>query len=129
MIKIVVVSDYQEIASHFEDEESKKDLFLTAKDDDKLLTILRFKPQGELAVIKGICQIESTPPAVLDGIIRTALFQMADMDTKKAVVYGAEGEIREYFLRHGFQEDSGYLIHDDYVPEFFKPCPGCVTDD
>lgn len=130
MIRIKPSMDYAAVTAYLPPSDYRQDLFLEAWDGEELLMILRFKPVGEVAEIRDIAAVAETPWAVLDGIIRTALFQMADMGMVKAKAMVTEKSYRDYFLGHGFTEEADEsLFHPAYVDEFFKPCAGCSGHD
>lgn len=130
MIRIKPSMDYAAVTAYLPAGDYRQDLFLEAWDDESLLMILRFKPLGEVAEIRDIMAVAETPWAVLDGIIRTALFQMADLGATQARVTVADETYRDYFRGHGFtEEEDNSLLHPAYIDEFFKPCAGCGGHD
>lgn len=127
MIKIVIPKNFDVIAPYFEKPEHKNNLYLTAVDDDELLAILRFMVRGSIVEIYDILAVtETLDVAVADGIIRTALFQAADMGCEGCRAYNISENLKSYFMNHQFMDQGNYFEHSAYVDEFFKPCPGCA---
>lgn len=129
MIRIVVPRDFNMIAPYFKEDDSKRYLYLTAQDDEAILAVIQFKYKGTTATAYQIQCIDKTvSDAVLDGLIRTMLFQMAEAGCESCVFMQVPERLKDYFIRHHFYEKDGNLKHDAYVDEFFKPCPGCSHD-
>lgn len=100
---------------------------MTAMDDEALLAVARFMAKDETAEIYDILNIKpEVPMAVLDGLIRTTLFQAAELGCEACRVYNVPKTLKAYFEGHQFKDCGEYIGHDAYVDEFFKPCPGCA---
>ena len=96
-------------------------------DGEELLAVARFMVKGETAELYDIINImPEVPMAVLDGLIRTTLFQAADLGCEACRVYNVPEALKAYFEGHQFNDCGEYISHDAYVDEFFKPCPGCA---
>ena len=127
MIKIVIPKNFEVVAPYFKEPEHKRSLYLTAMDGEELLAVARFMVKGETAELYDIINImPEVPMAVLDGLIRTTLFQAADLGCEACRVYNVPEALKAYFEGHQFNDCGEYISHDAYVYEFFKPCPGCA---
>lgn len=127
MIKIVIPKSFDVVEPYFNKPEHRNNLYLTAVDDDKLLAIIRFMVHGSMVEIYDVLTVsEALNPAVADGIIRTALFQAADMGCERCRVYTMTDDLKSYFEGHQFVDQGEFFEHSAYVDEFFKPCPGCA---
>ncbi|MEG0378690.1 MAG: hypothetical protein RR614_09455 [Eubacterium sp.] len=126
MIKIGVPENFDRVKPYFEDPKYQRDLYITAMSGDELQVVVRFKYRGNTVDVYEI--IETVPKvagAVLDGVVRTLLFQMMDADCTICRFHCIPDRMTDYFKNHGFIEGDGYMEHQDFANEFFKPCPGC----
>jgi len=128
MIEIAFPKETKALTSYFTEEQLKKNLFLVAKEDETLLAIFRFMPKGEQVYLYECVTIEDTLEwGVFDGMIRTLLFNMADMDCQGVIVDKtfSQQNWKEYFIKHQFIEKETIYENNDYFDEFFnKPCLG-----
>ncbi len=127
MIRIGVPRNFSEVAAYYPDEAHKKDLYMVAWDEDRVMAICRFKYKNETVSVFDLREIDpAVPGAVLDGLIRNVLFLTAEAGCESCHLYDYPERMQGYFEQHGFTKGEGYLEHQAYVEEFFKPCPGCA---
>ncbi|WKY47256.1 hypothetical protein Q5O24_12960 [Eubacteriaceae bacterium ES3] len=129
MVKIGFPREFDKISFLFPEKEKQKDLYIAAEDTetDEVLGAIRFyydDAQVSIYEIKMPCQSENRL-SVLDGIVRTLFYKMAEMEFKKALVKPSGNVFDEYFLGHKFIKGLDGLVNEDFPAEFFKPCEGC----
>ncbi|MEF9918718.1 MAG: hypothetical protein RR310_02675 [Eubacterium sp.] len=129
MIKIMIPKSFDVVAPYFEKLEHQKYLYIVAMDDDELQVIIRFKYKDDIVDVYEILEIApNVSGAILDGIVRTMLFQMADLDCTTCRFHQIPERMKGYFENHGFTDCGEFQEHQDFANEFFKPCPGCGGD-
>lgn len=129
MVKIGFPREFEKIAFLFPEKEKKKDLYIAAEDTetDEVMGAIRFYFTGEqvnVYEIKMPFQGEGRL-SVLDGLVRTLFFKMAEQECTKALVAPSGNVFDEYFMGHQFVKTELGLLHTDFPAEFFKPCEGC----
>ncbi len=129
MVKIGFPRAFSQIKALFPEKEKERDLYIVAEDtvSSEILGVVRFFYGAEKVDVYEIIMMSEGEPAmaIFDGIIRTLLFKMAEEGCVMIAVHDAPAEFAEYFIKHGFQDQSGVLSHHDFPGEFFKPCAGC----
>lgn len=128
MIKIEFPKDTKTLTPYFTEDQLKKNLFLVAKSDETLLAVFRFMPKKESVCLYECVTLEETLEwGIFDGMIRTLLFKMADLDCQTCIVNKdfSQQDWREYFIKHQFIEKEKTYENQHYFDEFFnKPCAG-----
>jgi hypothetical protein len=129
MVKIGFPREFEKIAFLFPEKEKQKDLFLMAEDTEtnQVMGVIRFYYTGDQVTIYEIkmpYQGEGRL-SVLDGMVRTLFFKMAEQECHEAVVKPSGNVFDEYFQGHQFKKTKQGLVNSDFPAEFFKPCEGC----
>lgn len=127
MIRIATPKSFEQIASLFPEENSKKYLYMAAFDDGDILAVAQFIYHQEIVDVLSIRFVEKeVNMAIIDGLIRTVLFQTADAGCTACRFFNMPENLKPYFYEHQFKKVEDYLWHNEYIDEFFKPCPGCA---
>lgn len=129
MIKIGFPRDFGQLKVFFPEKEKERDLYIVAEDTEntEMLGAIRFfYNENRVDIYETVLLNQGEQKmAIFDGMIRTLLYKMAEDGCASVAVRVGKKEFEKYFIDHEFAEESGMLVHQDFVGEFFKPCPGC----
>lgn len=129
MIKIGFPREFGQLKVLFPEKEKERDLYIVAEDTEKseMLGAIRFfYNENQVDIFETILLFQGEQNmAIYDGMIRTLLYKMVEEGCSSVSVRVGKEEFEEYFKDHEFVEESGVLVHKDFIGEFFKPCPGC----
>lgn len=126
MIKFYFPQDTDRFKQYYEQEALKKHLFVLAEKDDETMAVCEFFYSGkhcQILSIKGLNALTSL--IILDGLFRTVMFHLMEMECKSVAVFEVPELMNDYFERLGFTKEEFGWFHPDFEKALFSGCPSC----
>ena len=121
MIKFYFPQDITNLKPYVPADLLRKDLLMVAEEDGLVKAVCCFYYQNTAADIHAVIPChESTGLLILDGLIRSALFHMAELDCIRATVEKVPAVLSDHLIRLGFEPQGDGLCCDDFPKVLFS---------
>lgn len=126
MLKFYFPKDIAICRPFVSEEILNKDLIMVAEEEGKLKALCSFYYSKTQSVVHHLISLEDDPDLLLlDGLFRTVMYHLMEMDCTRVVIESVPEKMMPYFNHLGFEKISGGWASDHFSELLFSGCQSC----